>query len=171
VFLQTYICPCFIKRTFVRVSSNVHLSVFYQTYVCACFFKRTFVRVLSNVRLSVFLQEYVCPCLFVIRLSAYDRPTYVLVLPYICPSLIKRTYIRILSSEVRFTKQVCPNLGQIERRQQFGQNTPELESQHRARRHIVRTNSTRSEGSDCNHQLPQPSYASHHVSRTEHNSA
>jgi hypothetical protein len=123
------------------------LSVFFQLFVCSClfifcpcFFKSAFVRVYSKVCLSVF-----------------DRPTFVLVLPHICPPLTKRTSVRILSSEVRFTKQVCPYLGQTERRQQFAQNTPKFGSQHVTLcAHSVRPDSMRSEGAGRNHQLTQP---------------
>jgi hypothetical protein len=76
---------------------------------------------LFNVYLSVFGRMYVCP-------RTIDR-TFVRVVPYICPSLIKRTSVRILLNEVRFTKQICPDLWQIECRKQFGQNTPEFGSQ------------------------------------------
>ena len=118
---KTNICPPFIKRTFVRVSSKVYLSVFGRTNICPPFIKSTFVRVSSKVYLSVFGRTNVCPRMI-------DR-TFVRVVPYICPSFIKHTSVRILSNEVRFTKQVCPDPCQIGRRKQFGQNTPEFGSQ------------------------------------------
>jgi hypothetical protein len=142
---------------------NAHLSVFIQ---------RTIVRVCSKAHLSVFIQRSFCPCLvertFVRRMI---DPTFVRVVPYICPSLTKRTSVRILSNQVRFTKQVCPDLCQIGCRQQFGQNTARIRITAATWRHSVRLDAMRSEGAACNHQLTQPSYATQHVSRTEQNSA
>jgi hypothetical protein len=100
---QTYICPCFVDGTFVRVRSNVHLSVFYPTfvrilpYVCTCF----------TIHFSAPYQTQFCPC-FTQYLSVF-YPTFIRVIPYICPhvtlhfSVFDPTFIRVLPY-------ICPHL-------------------------------------------------------------